>query len=84
MHSEWLSEWLASEHYRIHVMGLWPDGPRKEAGLVAARSALESLARRTLPKGSSFASAPRAGRRQTVTAIPSALRVDRLTSGLAA
>jgi hypothetical protein len=51
-----LSEWLAVEHYRIHVMELWPEGIRKEAGLAAARSALESLAR-TIPDGSSFACA---------------------------
>jgi len=36
-------EWLAVEHYRIHLMELWPDGPRKEAGLAAARSAIESM-----------------------------------------
>src|SRR5882757_4298677 len=24
---------IAFEHYRIHVIELWPDGPRKEAGL---------------------------------------------------
>jgi hypothetical protein len=36
-------EWLAVEHYRIHLMELWPDGPRKEAGLAAARSALEGI-----------------------------------------
>jgi hypothetical protein len=57
------SEWLAVEHYRIHVMERWPDGPCKEAGLAAARSALESLGR-ALPKGSSFACATCAARRQ--------------------
>ena len=36
-------EWLAVEHYRIHLMELWPDGPRKEAGLAAAHSAIESM-----------------------------------------
>jgi hypothetical protein len=36
---------LAMEHYRIHVMEQWPDGPRKQAGLAAARSTIESLAR---------------------------------------
>ena len=35
--------WLSVEHYRMHLMELWPDGPRKEAGLAAARSTLESL-----------------------------------------
>jgi len=37
------SEWIAAEHYRIHVMELWPDGPRKHAGLAAALSTLHSL-----------------------------------------
>jgi len=39
------NEWLAMQHYRIHVMEQWPDGPRKQAGLAAARSTIESLAR---------------------------------------
>jgi hypothetical protein len=77
------SEWLAMEHYRIHVMELWPDGPRKVAGLAAAPSALESLAW-TMPKGSSFKCATYASRRQTVTAIPSASWIHALPSGLAA
>jgi hypothetical protein len=75
-------EWLAGEHYRIHVMELWPDGPRKEAGLAAARSALESL-EETMPEGSSFACVI-CGSRQTVSVIPSARRFHRLPSGLAA
>jgi hypothetical protein len=53
-----LSEWLAAEDYRIHVMELWPDGPRKQAGLAAARSALRSLAR-TVSKGSTLLIRPR-------------------------
>jgi hypothetical protein len=48
------NEWPAVEHYRIHVMELWPDGPRKEAGLAAARSDLGSLVR-IMPTGSPFA-----------------------------
>ena len=39
-----LNEWLAVEHNRIHVMEQWPEGPMKEAGLAAARSALKRLA----------------------------------------
>ena len=66
-----LSEWLAAEHYRIHVMERWPDGPRKAVGLAAARSALESLVR-TAPEEYSFACAICASSRQTVIAIPSA------------
>ena len=57
------SEWLAFEQYRIHVMELWPDGPRKQAGLSAARSALESLTR-TMSKDSP-------GSRQNLIVMPS-------------
>lgn len=39
-------EELAVEHYRLHVMELWPEGPLKRAGIAAARSRLESLTRR--------------------------------------
>ena len=46
------SELLAQEHYRIHVMEQWPDGPRRDAGLAAARSALATLLR-TPPVGAS-------------------------------
>ena len=38
-------EAIAFEHYIVHVIELWPDGPRKEAGLASARSAL-SIGRR--------------------------------------
>jgi len=55
------NEWLAVEHHRIHVMELWPDGPRKEAGIAAARSAIESLAP-ALPGGASFCCATCAAR----------------------
>ena len=36
---------LAMEHYRLHVMERWPDGPRKNAGLAATRSTVEGLFR---------------------------------------
>lgn len=36
-------DWLAMEHYRMHVMEQWPDSPRKAAGLAAVRSTIESL-----------------------------------------
>ena len=67
-------EWLAMEHYRIHLMETWPDGLAKEAGLAAARSALESQVR-AMPKGSSFTCATCASRRKAVTVMPSAPRV---------
>jgi hypothetical protein len=77
------SEWLAMEHNRIHLMESWPDGPKKEAGLVSARSALESLVR-AVPKGFSFECATCASRRQILTAIPRSPRIQRSPSGLAA
>jgi hypothetical protein len=73
---------LAMEHYRIHVMELWPDGPKKEAGLASARSALERITTAT-SSGSSFACTACASRR-TVTVIRSDPRVHKLPSGLAA
>jgi hypothetical protein len=62
---------IAFEHYRIHVIELWPDGPRKEAGLASARSVLDRMGR-TMPGGSSFACAICARRRQTVNIRESA------------
>ena len=47
------TEWLAMEHYRIHLMEEWPDGPRKDAGLAAARAALEAL-ETSAPMASTF------------------------------
>ena len=77
------SEWLAMEHYRIHLMETWPDGPVKEAGLAAAWSAFERQVAE-MPKGSSFTCATCARRRKAVTVMPSAPRVFNLPLGLAA
>ena len=38
-------DWLAMEHYRLHVIEHWPEGPEKTARLAAVRATLESLAR---------------------------------------
>ena len=37
-------DFLAMEHYRLHVIEQWPDSPVKKAGLAAVRSTLASLA----------------------------------------
>ena len=37
------SQWVGMEHYRLHLFEMWPDGPRKDALLAAARSALRAL-----------------------------------------
>jgi hypothetical protein len=46
--------WLANEHSRIHLIEQWPDGPRKEVALAAARSALDSLLGRAHSDASAF------------------------------
>lgn len=46
--------WFASEHSRIHTIEQWPDGPRKEAALAAARSAVNSLLRSSRAHESAF------------------------------
>lgn len=47
------TEWLAMEHYRIHLMEEWPESARKDAGLVAARAALQGL-ELSAPSGGTF------------------------------
>ena len=44
------SQWLKTEHHRLHVVEEWPDGPHKEAALSAIRSKLASLARDVSPE----------------------------------
>lgn len=48
-----LQEWIAMEHYRMHVIEQWPDTPARAAALAAVRSTLKSL------EGSSTACAER-------------------------
>ena len=38
-------DWLAMEHYRLHVMEQWPESLRKEAGLAAVQATLDSMER---------------------------------------
>jgi hypothetical protein len=51
-----ISDWIAMEYHRLHVVEKWPDSPRKEANLAAIRSALASLSRETLSSGDPKAS----------------------------
>jgi hypothetical protein len=37
------SQWIASEHHRLHTVECWPDSPYKEATLRAIRAAIASL-----------------------------------------
>jgi hypothetical protein len=39
------SQWLKTEHDRLHIVEQWPDGPHKLAVLTAIRSSLASLIR---------------------------------------
>jgi hypothetical protein len=78
-----VSEWMAVERNRIAVMELWPEGPRKEAGLTAARSSLESLGR-NMPEGCSFARVTYPCIRQTPIEFPHAGRIRGPAYGLAA
>ena len=48
------TEWLAIEHYRMHLIERWPDGAGKEASLIAARSALAGLERAAPDEASAF------------------------------
>lgn len=43
------SQWLKTEHDRLHIIEQWPDGPAKSAALAAIRSSLASLARIARP-----------------------------------
>ncbi len=61
--------WLASEHFRIHVIEEWPDGPRKEAALSAARSAVNSLLRSAHPDVLNFHCSVCANRRKSVAVV---------------
>jgi hypothetical protein len=38
-----LSCWIATEHYRLHLVERWPNSPHKDATLAAIYSALASL-----------------------------------------
>jgi len=38
-------QWVAMEHYRLHMVDEWPDSPYKQATLAAIQSTLASLLR---------------------------------------
>jgi hypothetical protein len=64
-----ISNWIAMEYHRLHVVEKWPDSPRKEANLAAIRSSLASLSRETLSAGDRYRNS---GRRSTDRAARSA------------
>jgi hypothetical protein len=48
------ASWLANEHHRLHSIEQWPEGPRKQAALTAARSTLDGLLQRVGSDASGF------------------------------
>ena len=77
--------WLAAEHYRLHVIEKWPNGPRKEALLSAVRSTLESLLRTAGADGSTFRCSICAAEKQRVAVLKYRHRLQSQESlGLAA
>jgi hypothetical protein len=66
--------WLAIEHNRIHLIEQWPSGPRKDASLASARSALESLQRSLPPESAAFRCAICATRRNNLTLVDAPVR----------
>jgi len=41
--NERLTQWLRMEHYRLHCVEQWPEGPHKQTALAGIHSALQSL-----------------------------------------
>jgi hypothetical protein len=39
------SEQLAAQHYRLHSVEQWPDGPRKQTSISAIQSSIDGLSR---------------------------------------
>jgi len=81
------SQWLRTEHDRLHAVEEWPDSAYKEAALIAIRSKLASLMRSLGPDGSGLdceVCLSRQGR-SALTAIPPKRRVpENPSAGLAA
>lgn len=70
------TEWLATEHHRIHLIEEWPEGPIKEASLASARSALDSLLRNAPPDAGPFVCAACAGSSRLAPVIEYPSRVS--------
>ena len=45
------SQWLKTEHDRLHIVELWPEGPHKQAALAAIWSKIASLTLTVATKG---------------------------------
>ena len=63
------TEWLSTEHYRMHLIEKWPDGALKEASLAAVRSALAGLELAAPAEASAFSCEICAARRGSAPVI---------------
>jgi len=62
-----LGQWIKVEHYRLHCVEMWADGPRKQVVLAGIRSVLERLqAVSPSPAGSMQCSVCASRRREAV------------------
>jgi hypothetical protein len=70
-----LSNWIAVEHYRLHLVERWPNSPHKEATLAAVYSALASLERDSRSATASQECIVCRTRRASVVEFQSAFRI---------
>jgi hypothetical protein len=70
-----LSQWIAVEHYRLHLVERWPDSPHKEVTLAAIYSTLASLAQDSRSATVSLECVVCRARRAAVIEFPNALRI---------
>jgi hypothetical protein len=70
-----LSNWIAAEHYRLHLVERWPNSPHKEATLAAVYSTLASLEQDSRSATASQECVVCRARRAAVVEFQSALRI---------
>ena len=71
-----LSNWIAAEHYRLHLVERWPDSPHKQATLAAVYSTLASLEQDSRSAAASQECVVCRARRAAVVEFQSALRIN--------
>lgn len=71
------TEWLAMEHYRMHLIERWPDSDRKEASLAAVRSAIAGLESAAPAEASAFFCDVCHSRRRSATVIEYPVNPDK-------
>jgi hypothetical protein len=70
-----LSQWVAVEHYRLHLVERWPDSPHKEATLAAIYSTLASLRQDSRSASASLECVVCRARRAVIVEFSNALRI---------